>query len=68
VDRARAMFVIEQHQPSPLWRLLHLVRCGRCRCRGPCAPYLTARTAMLNHDRADVAALVRHQLRDDRSA
>ncbi|SDY00778.1 hypothetical protein SAMN05444365_101356 [Micromonospora pattaloongensis] len=64
MERDRAMLIIERHQPSPLWRLLHIVRCVHCRGRWPCPPYLEARTAVLNHDRQDVADLVRRNNRE----
>jgi hypothetical protein len=57
------MAIIERHQPVPLWRLLGVRRCGGCARRCPCPDYLTARDALLRHDRQDVAALVRRNTR-----
>ncbi|MEV1285810.1 hypothetical protein [Micromonospora sp. NPDC049679] len=63
MERERAIFMVERHQPSPLWRLLRILRCATCRRRWPCARYLEARTAVLSHDRHDVANLVRRNTR-----
>lgn len=63
MDRDRAMFLAEQHQPAVLWRLLRLRRCTTCRRRWPCPRYLDARSALVGHDRLSLAALLQRNSR-----
>ncbi|MEO3743838.1 hypothetical protein [Plantactinospora sp. B5E13] len=59
MERDQAMALVERHRPAPLWRLLGLWRCAGCRRRWPCLRYRDARSALLCHDRHDVAAVAR---------
>lgn len=58
MERDRAMVIVERHQPSVLWWLLRIRRCAYCRHRWPCEQYLRARTALVSHDRQDIAAII----------